>query len=94
MNCMNGQQYSGWHEDSQDSHVQPQGASIAGLSGGGYTQKSAILGRTKVQRLVRTHTNIFLEGSLEGWCAKTLPWEIDMQVESDGSSGDSEDSEG
>ena len=39
--CMSGQGYSGSQRDSHHFHAQPQGVSTAGLSKGGYTQKSA-----------------------------------------------------
>ena len=61
-----------------------------------HSKKRNRLGQPKVQRLVRTHTNLFLEkslGTLDEWRAKTMPWEINMQIESDESLSDSGDLE-
>ena len=33
-----------------------------------------------MQRLVRTHSNLLLEGKLQEWRPKSLPWEIDMEI--------------
>ena len=60
-----------------------------------HSKKRNRLGQNKVQRLVRTHSNLLLEGNIEGWRATSLPWEIDMQIhmgESD-ESNESDESE-
>ena len=58
-----------------------------------HSKKRNRLGQSKVQRLVRTHSNLRLETSLKGWKANVLPWEIDMEIEERDSGEDSEESE-
>ena len=55
-----------------------------------HSRKRNRLSQTKVQRLMRAHTNLRLDASLEGWCATDLPWEIDMEIKG----RDSDESEG
>ena len=65
------------------------------IEGWMHSKKRNRLGQQKVQRLVRTHSNLLLEGNIEGWRATSLPWEIDMQIhmgESD-ESNESDESE-
>ena len=45
-----------------------------------HSKKRNRLGQNKVQRLVRTHSNLLLEGKLQEWRPKSLPWEIDMEI--------------
>ena len=46
-----------------------------------HSKKRNMLGQTNVERLVRAHTNLILDRSLEDRSAKVLPWEIDMTIE-------------
>jgi len=62
------------------------------LEGWMHSNKRNRLGQQKVQRLVRTHSNLLLERKLEGWRAPSLPWEIDMEIHM-GDSDDSDESE-
>ena len=57
-----------------------------------HSNKRNRLGQKKVQRLVRTHSNLLLESNLEGWRPTSLPWEIDMQIHI-GEDDESEESE-
>jgi hypothetical protein len=63
------------------------------IEGWMHSKKRNRLGQSKVQRLVRTHSNLRLETSLQGWKANVLPWEIDMEIEERDSGEDSEESE-
>ena len=57
-----------------------------------HSNKRNRLGQKKVQRLVRTHSNLLLESNLEGWRPTSLRWEIDMQIHI-GEDDESEESE-
>lgn len=46
-----------------------------------HSKKRNRLGQTNVERLVRTHTNLLLDGCLAEWRASALPWEIEMIIE-------------
>ena len=50
------------------------------IEGWMHSRKRNRLGQSKVQRLVRTHSNLLLEGKLKEWRPKSLPWEIDMEI--------------
>ena len=50
------------------------------IEGRMHSRKRSRLGQNKVQRLVRTHSNLLLEGKLQEWRPKSLPWEIDIQI--------------
>ena len=39
------------------------------------------LGQRNVERLVRAHTNLILDNSLNDFAAATLPWELEMIIE-------------
>ena len=46
-----------------------------------HSKKRNRLGQTNVEMLVRAHTNLILDRTLEDWSATVLPWEIDMTIE-------------
>ena len=57
-----------------------------------HSKKRNRLGRTFVERLVRAHTNLLMEGELEDWRMLVRPWEMDMIIEDpeDGEEGNEE----
>jgi hypothetical protein len=46
-----------------------------------HSKKRNRLGQAFVECLVRTHTNLLLEASIDLWRSQTLPWEIDMVIQ-------------
>lgn len=46
-----------------------------------HSKKRNRLGQTTVERLVRCHTNLLLQESLEDWHSHVLPWELEMVTE-------------
>ena len=46
-----------------------------------HSSKRNRLGQTNAERLVRAHTNLLLDNSLNDFVATTLPWEIEMITE-------------
>ena len=45
-----------------------------------HSKKRNRLGQQNVERLLRVHTNLYLEARLRDWAATALPWEIDMTI--------------
>ena len=62
------------------------------IEGRMHSKKRNRLGQQKVQRLVRTHSNLLLEDKLAGWRSTALPWEIEMEIR-DGESDEPDESE-
>ena len=62
------------------------------IEGWMHSKKRNRLGQQKVQRLVRTHSNLLLEDKLVGWRSTALPWEIEMEIR-DVESDESDESE-
>ena len=62
------------------------------IEGWMHSKKRNRLGQQKVQRLVRTHSNLLLEDKLAGWRSTALPWEIEMEIR-DVESDESDESE-
>jgi hypothetical protein len=62
------------------------------IEGWMHSKKRNRLGQTFVERLVRAHTNLLMEGKLEDWRMLVRPWEIDMIIEDpeDGEEGNEE----
>ena len=46
-----------------------------------HSKKRNRLGQTNVERLIRTHTNLILEGLLEDWKSCILPWDIELVID-------------
>ena len=45
------------------------------------SKKRNRLGQTNVERLLRVHTNLSLESTLEEWTATALPWDSEMIID-------------
>ena len=46
-----------------------------------HSKKRNRLGQTNVERLLRVHTNLSLESTLEEWTATALPWDSEMIID-------------
>jgi len=46
-----------------------------------HSKKRNRLSQTCVERLVRTHTNLLLEETLDSWRSEALPWELEMIIQ-------------
>ena len=64
-------------------HAPHQAANIAGLGIEAWihSKKRNRLRQTNVERLVRVHTNLALERTLDNFVATALPWEIELIIE-------------
>ena len=60
------------------------------MEGWFHSKKRNKLGQKTVERLVRAHTNLLLESSLEEWSASVLPWELEMVPEDPDDDSDSD----